>query len=304
MKNAFLLGLEEKGLEICHTILDSGTPSDKEEAILFIADYSFSKILVKQSNNEVDGVDLRRSVTFYNKYLNEYPSGKYSKIVQLRLSFINDYFEFQKVYDRILRGAVVENYIIRQKFKYMFEVLFTYSQPNRYKIFVDSEVEQNTHELLINYLDEIIVNYPNYEPTAMYLKILAKLQSLTNIEYFSSNYLPYEHKFISKKKKYNPKKHISFFTKEYLDAKQELTTLLDSITAKYPTENLVLDLHLIFAEAFLTKNDDDEISRETLEHLEYILKNDEDKLSMRYLMTKEYLLNNKFEISGDNKKTK
>jgi len=299
MENAFHLGLEKKGLEICHNILDNGSDSEKEEAIFFVADYSFSKIMAYQSNSGGDGIDLRRAIIFYNKYLNEYPSGKYSKIIQLRLSFLAQNYEKQNAYDEILKDVRAEKYIVHQKYKFLFEILFTYTQPEAYKIFKDTEKGQNTRQLLINYLDEIIVNYPNYELSATYMKILTKIQRVSNLECFSSNYLQYNTGHFIAKDSRIAGSTTSFINVKYLEYTKHLTNLLDSLSAKYPSDNLVLDLHLIFAEAFFSKNDNDEINEETLQHLEYVLKNEKDKLSMRYMLTKEYILNNKFEIVSD-----
>ena len=181
MKNAFQLGLEKRGLEICHEILDNGTSSEKEEATYLVAEYLFTKVMTRISKKEQNVDEAKRAIYFYQKYIEEFPSGKYTKIVQLRLNFIKEVIEVDNIYGSLLNIASEEYYIVQQKFKYLFEILLKYSQPNPLKVFTESEIEQNTQQLLINYLDEIIVNYPNYELPSTYLKILVKLQlSLMN----------------------------------------------------------------------------------------------------------------------------
>ena len=258
--------------------------------------------MTRISKKEQNVDEAKRAIYFYQKYIEEFPSGKYTKIVQLRLNFIKEVIEVDNIYGSLLNIASEEYYIVQQKFKYLFEILLKYSQPNPLKVFTESEIEQNTQQLLINYLDEIIVNYPNYELPSTYLKILVKLQPLTGVEYISSNYLSYDYKKIEKSAyEYAGDSRISM---EYRSAKQELNIKLNTLSEKFPKEELVLELHLIFADAFITRNKDDEIDNETLKHFEYILENDGDKLGLRYMLTKDFILNNKFEISGDSKKTK
>lgn len=286
MKNCFILGLSEKGLEIASELLSKAEYTDvREEAVYYIAEFFFVIGLRAEEDNVYD---LSRAYTYYVVYSNDYPNSKYSEAVHKKIKTLESYFgEFIK-FQNLLDFTESEALVVDKKLLFATKTLFWYGNPDIFKFFSDTESEQSSIELLDRYFDEIIINHPDFEMYAYYYKILARFSKIAGRGFAKEGLLKFN------VDRFTLHSGSSSYTSKGKEFKVELEEMLKPLSEKYPSHPLVLNLHLIYADFFMLKIDD-KFDSDTKQHLEFVVKNEPDKTHPRYLLAKEFLLSNKFQ---------
>ena len=292
MRNALLLGLETKGLEICNDLISLNEYKEyRSQAIFYIAEYFLSKTF-----NENDDINfVNKAYTFYSLYEKDYPNGDYIKIIKERKRFLENNFLIGLKFGIMLDSLYNEAMIVEKKLDFA-TALLKFGNPNIFVFFNESEFNRDSKEIVDKYFDEIIINYPEFEEYAYYYKILLKLSNFKEVDFVSEGILPF------KKKNYKSKAGFSNtpLTDADKKAKIDIYNDLRILDSKYPSHPLTLNLHLILSKVFMTV-DGDVIDAGTLRDLQFILNNDQDQTDIRYMLAKEFILNNKFEKEGSEK---
>lgn len=290
MKNAFVVGLIDKGLEIGIELMSrSEYSSVREDATFYIAELFFlSAISSEESNTQVEYAS--KSYTYYLVLNNDYPNSQYNSIISSRIdvltTFYSEYIEFRNRLDPLLN----ESSIVAKKLDLATQ-LYSFVNPNPYTFFLEGELEQSSVAILDRYFDEIIINYPEFEIYAYYLKILSRLSTIDGIKFFKDGILDFEvDKVIIN---LIAAKNSGSVFKAGLYLKNELSKMLAKLDIKYSHHPLLLNMHLIFAKVFMAEYGG-KIDSDTKFHLEFVVQNEKDKTHPRYLLAKEFLLNNKF----------
>ncbi|MCH7963154.1 MAG: hypothetical protein IH852_04360 [Bacteroidetes bacterium] len=286
MKNCFVLGLSEKGLEIAIELLSRPEYADvKEETVFYIAEFFF---VVGLGAKEIDIHNLNKAYTYYKVYNHDYPNSVYTDVVNKRLhtleSYYGDWITFRNLYDIIENEAL----IVEKKLSFATKKLFWFSNPNLFKFFSYTESEQSSIELLDRYFDEIIVNHPDFEVYAYYYKILARFSKIRGRSLVKEGLLDLN------VDKFQLHLNVEELTDKGFKFRIELEEMLRPLSEKHPNHPLVLNLHLIYANYFKLI-DDEKFDSYTKKHLEFVVQNEPDKTHPRYLMAKEFLLSNKFQ---------
>ena len=290
MKNAFVVGLIDKGLEIGVELMSRNEYSSvREEATFYVAELFFLYALsTDESQIQVDYAS--KAYTYYLVLSNDYPNSNYITTISARISFLKTFFSEYLKFQNLLNPLLNESNIVADKLDFI-TGLYSFSHPNPYVYFLEGELDQSSVEVLSRYLDEVIINHPDFEIYAYNLKILAKLSTLVGIDFFKDGILEFDVEKISfKGSGYYSSKDLS---KAQL-LKNELLLILAELDVKYPHHPLLLNLHLIFAKIFMYKSGS-LIDYATKKHLEFVVQNELDKTHPRYLLAKEFLLNNSFE---------
>jgi hypothetical protein len=289
MRNAFLLGLDTKGLEICNDLISLDQNKDyRSETIFFIADYFLQKAF--SEDNSI--IFINKAYTFYSLYEKDYPNGKDIRAIKNRKRFLeNNYFN-NIIYGLFLDSLQNERLIVERTLEFSMKLL-KFKEPNIFEYLEESKFNdsQGTEN---KYFDDIIINYPEFEIYAYYYKILLKLSQFKGVNFVSEGILPFDNKDYQIEPYGNQP-----LSDDDINAQHEVHQLLDVLDAKYPNHPITLNLHLIFCKIFMTRHDG-KFNNETLKHLQYILNNDNDQTDYRYMLAKEFILNNKFE-EGESK---
>lgn len=291
MKNSFVVGLIDKGLEIGVELMSRTEYSAvREEATFYVAELFFLEaISTEKLEDQVSYAS--KAYTYYLVLNNDYPSSNYLSTISARISFLKTFFSEYLKFQDLLNPLLNESNIVADKLDFV-TALYSFTYPNPYIYFFEGELDQSSVEVLARYLDEVIINYPEFEIYAYNLKILAKLSTIDGIDFFKDGVLEFDvEKIKSSGSDYYSSKDQS---KKFLALKNELLSDLTSLDAKYPHHPLLLNLHLIFAKIFMTKSGD-LIDNQTKKHLEFVVQNELDKTHPRYLLAKEFLLNNSFQ---------
>ena len=277
MKNSFILGLPEKGLETGAELMSRNEYADvREDATFYIAELFFTLAI-----QEDDNINPSKAYTYYLVLQKEYPNSKYATTVNRRINNLIAFFQNNALFRNLFDINQNEATIVQKKLNFT-EKLFTFNFPNAYLFFLDGNNDDPTSEVLSRYYDEIIVNIPEFEIYASYYKMISKLGQYWGNEYLSDGWLKYNRDMITFKK-----------GKAGLNLQTTLNKDLDNLSLKYPHHPLTLNLHLIFAKSFLDKTEG-VIDSETKQHLEFVIQNELDKTHPRYLLAREFLLNNNF----------
>lgn len=294
MKTAFLLGLDAKGLDICHDILTKDEYSAiKPQTLYFIAEYFFYKGIA----DTIEADKVNRAYYFYNALVKDFPSSEYSRKAEKRIDELK-----KNNVANILFGEALDEYEIERRIVYKkFQSANTLIQfhPISGVLFLNDYLEADPIFTVNKYLDDIIVNNPKYEIYGYYYKILSYLDQFSRINILSQTIIPYD-----KSKIYSQYKSLDkydYFNKynqsEWKKIDQRmviLDSLINVLDQKYPKHPITLDLHFIYSQVLMKKLDD-RLNQKCFKHLNYILKNDDDKVGLRYVLSKELVLNNKFE---------
>lgn len=291
MKNAFVVGLIDKGLEISVELMSRSEYSTvREEATFYVAELFFLEAI---STDELqDQVSYAsKAYTYYLVLNNDYPASNYLATISDRISFLKTFFSEYLKFQDLLNPLLNESNIVANKLDFV-STLYSFSYPNPYIYFFEGDLDQSSVEVLARYLDEVIINYPAFEIYAYYLKILAKLSLIDGIDFFKDGVLEFDvEKIPLKTSDYYSSSDLS---KKIQLLKKELLSTLALLDVKYPHHPLLLNLHLIFAKIFMTKSGG-LIDNETKKHLEFVVQNELDKTHPRYLLAKEFLLSNSFQ---------
>jgi len=288
MKHCFFLGLSDKGIEIASELLSRPEYSDVREKTVFqIAELFF---IIGVGKDDI--TNLSQAYTYYTIYNKDYPNSPYSDIVKKRITTLETYYGDLIAFRNL--DAIIENEaeIVNKKLSFATKTLFWFANPNIYKFFDYTDSEQSSIELLDRYFDEIIVNNPAFEIYAHYYKIIARLSKISNLDFVKDGEMVFNAERISIR--YTPDSVPASLSTEAAAFHFELENMLNLLSNKYPHHALVLNLHLIYANLFMLKNNE-KIDSGTKKHLEFVVQNELDKTHPRYMLAKEFLLNNKFE---------
>ncbi len=275
MINAFLLGLEDKGREIAHEILSEDRYSNVQEQTLFFVAEKFLTDGIRNDDND----KFMKAHRLYSTFIDRFPDSEYMGNIVYRKNFIESQVAHLKLfllYDYFY-SAEVE--IIQSKLN-VAELFLNIIEPNPYKLFLESEYNQDGVTIMNKYLSDIMINHPMFEVYGYYQKILISLDAFDGVTTTS--------KGIAEEA---PHRNLPISRTGYHG--QIAYSLLDEMSEKYPAHPLTLDLHLLFGKIFMERSGD-RIDRQTLDHLQFILRNDPDKLSPRYLLAREFVENNSF----------
>ena len=137
MKNAFLLGLENKDLEICNDLISLNEYKEyRSQSIFYLAEYFLYKAF-----NENDNIGfINKAYTFYSLYEKDYPNGEQIKIIHERKKFLENRFLTGIGFRVILDSLYNENIIVSKKLDFATELL-KFSKPNIFDFFVKSNKE-------------------------------------------------------------------------------------------------------------------------------------------------------------------
>jgi hypothetical protein len=292
MVNAFLLGMNETGLEICHDLISKEENiSVRPNALFYIAEHF---LLTGFFNGGADLKDIKKAYTFYNIYKDDYPDGEYKDIVNHRIQYLESNFNSNVLFYNLMNicenERVIVNNILRNT-----NLILEFKGKSPFEFFLEGDFNQSPQFIVNKYYDEIIINHPTFEIYAYYSKIITYIDSLSEEPFYEEGILPYEHKTIVTIWKASMANDPSAMQNPYIYSriKNQIYKLLDFLDENYTTHTLTLDLHLIISKIFMEKKKN-KFNFETLKNLQYILTNDPDHLSIRYLLAKEFVSNNKF----------
>lgn len=276
LRNAFLLGMDERGLEIGLEIISKAEyKAERENGLKLLGDYFLYKAI---STEENDLGFAKRAYAMYSMFINDFPNSKNIKIVDLQLKTLTNLFKDLELFGELYSEYSVEASIVNELYEYgeMYE-LFSDEKPlTGWQLLLQTE---SKFQVANKYYDTIILNYPKFEVYGYYLKVMSYINNYkrwtTDVDW---------HKKIGVKNR----------TNIYDDTKKIVDYYLDILDKKYPRSNYTLDAHFTFAghlwnHQFLKKKDRIE---QTKYHLEKILKNDKDTLGARYVLTKEFVIRN------------
>jgi len=294
MKNAFVLGLVDKGLENALELMSYKEYSDyRERAIFYMAEYFF----IASLNGKGDFSLASKSYTYYLVLKNDFPSSQFIKTVDERLKYLTANFSYTAQFRNLLDQTENEASLVATKLLFA-ETLYSFKNPDPYSIFLEDNSKVSSSQILDRYFEEIITNHPEFEIYANYYKVISLLSQYEGVDYIESGLLDYDvtkysldlikletepDAFDKKISFQNAKKHKDVIDKVILD-----------LSTKYTHHPITLNLHLIVAKVFINKKNG-KFSNEVKQHLEYVVKNELDKTNPRYLLAREFLLNNKFE---------
>jgi hypothetical protein len=290
MKNALILGLNDKGLEIGAELMSRSEYSDvREEATFYIAELFF--LLAAESEEFQSKISFaNKAYTYYLVLQNDYPSSQFDQTIFNRIKLLISYYKDYTSFRDLLNPLLNEASMVEDKLRFVTK-LFNLRDPNPYIFFLTGISDQLSIEILDRYFDEIIINHPEFEIYAYYYKILAHLSLIKDIDFFKDGLIAFDSKKIFLR---NSDSMGSSFSKEGKELKNKLNDILSSLSSKYPNHSLTLNLHLIFARIFMNVSRR-KIDIETKQHIEFVVQNELDKTHPRYLLAKEFLISNNFD---------
>ena len=290
MINAFVLGLDGKGIEIGHEIISKKEfESIREPTLVWLADFYFNNFLI---DGELHFSAAERSYTLYSMVLKDYPSSPLKEYVLTRMALIESFFYDLSVFGNKYSSSNHEMQTIRRKFQ-ISDLYFKSGNVDlaaKYEMLFDTDSKFST---AIAYIDAIIVNHPEYEIYGYYQKIMLLLSVYDRWylkEVLSQSGIDEDRKIYPEVKKvFSPHNIIA----------SEVLSYLEYLDKNYPSSQLTLEAHFMFS-AFIwndirnfkglgSKSIKHDIVRK---HLEYIMKNAPDKLGIRYILAKEFIIKN------------
>lgn len=290
MKNAFILGLPQKGLEISVELLSLKKYSNvREDVVFYIADFFLLNAL-RTENKEETNKFVNKAYTYYIVYQNDYPNSKFSKIVNSRVEMLKSLFQDRMLIRDMNDYLENENAIVKNKLDFV-KTLFYFPKINPYTFFLRGLEDLKPIGILDRYFDEIIVNHPDFKVYGFYGKIISRLSMFENVNFVKDGIIKFDvdklEKDTNEYEEDNPKIY------KVIDLKNNVNKLLDSLNINYPHHPITLNLHLIIAKVFMSKTSDG-YDYSTKKHLEYVLQNEVDKTSPRYMFAREFLLDHNF----------
>jgi hypothetical protein len=281
MNNAFLLGLNQIGLETGLNIITYCKNSDTlSQTNLYLGNFFLYQTIPKEWPERSE---LKRAHTFFTRANTE----QASEIVRIEaLEKINliEFIALMNDWSLDSRTEIeIANQVIERKLKTS-TLYGSITSPDPIANFISGEFEKSSVSLIEKFLDELIVNYPEYDLYLYYQKLLLTLSSLNGTDFVT---LSGGRKFTKIDRSLDQKSANILIGKI-----QGIVEVLDS---KYPEHPLTLDSHLIVAKSLMIKDPfGGKIDFQTLQRLQQILVADKNKLGFRYLMVKEFVATNKF----------
>lgn len=284
MKNAFLLGLREDGLKLCLELISKPEFTNyKEEAEYYISERFFYEFITQDKPSmEI----INQSYTFYTKYSQEYPNGKYIELVKSRISHIRNTFSNYLAFGILDDNLQNERKIVSKYFEY-FDLFAEIQPPNWYDFYFEGNNEQSI-KVVDNYYENIAKNYPNFSIYALNNIFFIKLSPLYKTGLVKSKLLKLEGEDKTVYRDINKEKE------KILKSAEEVLQRMIEVA---PLNSLTFDAHLILAYNYTTRNMWGKLvlDKKVLDLLNYVLNNEKDITSPRYILTKEFILNNKFD---------
>jgi len=290
MVNAFILGMDEKGVSIGHEIISKKEFENiREKTLIWLADFYFNDFLI---DRELSFSAAERSYTLYSLVLDNYPNGQYKNYIQTRRAMIESFFYDLTVFGSRYSSANQELQTIRRKFQ-ISDLYFKSKDVDvmaKYEMFFDTESKFST---AIAYIDAIILNHPEYAIYGYYQKIMLLL-SVQDRWYLKS---VLEQSGIDEDRTIYPEVKRVFSPANIIAS--EVLGYLKYLDKNYPTAQLTLEAHFMFS-AYIW-NDDKNFGAIGLKsvkedivktHLQYIMEHDLDKLGLRYILAKEFIIKN------------
>lgn len=276
LRNAFILGLDEMGLEIGLEVISKAEyKTERENGLILLGDHFFYKAISTDSTEIMDVDFARKAYALYNMIINDYPKSKNKEIVEFQIKTLENLFT-----DLGLFGEYsVEASTVEKLYKLgdMYELYSDEKPSTGFQLLLKTA---SKFQVANKYYDTIILNHPKFEVKGYYLKVMSYIN---NYNHWSTDKLWY--KKIGLKDKSKPYEATTKIVNDYL-------AILDK---KYPSSNYTMDAHFTFAGQIwngiyaLPKKDR---TVRTKYHLEKILANDTDKLGLRYVLTKEFVIRN------------
>jgi len=280
MRNAFLMGLDSKGLDICHNIISNKSNPEREKSLFYIAEYFLSKSF------EDSAKSINKAYTFYEMYEFDYKNGAYISVVKERKSYLESYYSEQLQLVDYLNKNYNEETIVERKLKIL-ESFFHFNLPKPFDFYSKNENAKSGLDLVERYCDDIILNHPNFAIVGHYIKTIAYLSQLSGNDFIQDGIFDFKTEKILNYDSYPQN------VKKFLAQKEKIYNIIKIIDDKFPHHYLTLNLHLILSNVFFQKKDG-KIDSSTLANLEYVLKNSP-KLSFENTLVKEFILKNQFE---------
>jgi hypothetical protein len=288
MRTAFLMGLDSKGMDICHNIISNKSNPEREKSLFFIAEYFFSKSF------EDSAYSVNKAYTFYTIYESDYKNGEYISVVKDRKNYLETFYSGKLQYVDYLNKFYNERIIVERKLKFL-ESMFNFNSPNPFEFYKNSDTTRSDLDLVIRYCDDIILNHPNFALLGYYVKTLAYLSQMPDINYIQNGVFSIK-KYIRKPGLFENQSTTQIYNEtvnnSISEAKSKVFDIMKILDDKYPNESLTLELHLLVTNVFMRKVNG-KIDKSTLSNLEYVLKNSSN-LSFANFLIKEFILKNQF----------
>ena len=279
--NAFLMGLNDKAQELSLEIISSEKYIEQRENILYMLSEFYFSEAIKKDSLEI----AQRAYTFYGMFLKDYPDSDKSEVVSLRLKFLHT--QFKKL--QLAGEYLSKTYNTFNEVNKLIDIATFYELSDDYKnnenkntnnldqLFIDTK---NPFQVADKYYDNIILNYPNFAAYGYYFKIKNYLSQSTR--WSSGDWM----NAIGQDPALN-----NFKTTCAI-----VTLMLKDVREKYPKNEYVLDLHVMYASTiwntstqWINKKDKKKITQELLQ---YVLENDENKTGYRFNIVKEFIIRN------------
>lgn len=275
LRNAFLLGMEEKGLEIGLEIISKAEYKvERENGLILLGDHFLYKAISTDST-EIKNVDFaRKAYAMYNMFINDYPKSNNKEIVEFQIKTLENLFTDLELFGEYS----VEVSIVEKLYKFgdMYELYSDENPSTGFQLFFKTASKL---QVANKYYDTIILNHPKFEVRGYYLKVMSYIN---NYNRWSADKLWY--------KKIGLKDN----RKPYVATTKIVNNYLAILDKKYPRSNYTMEAHFTFAGHIWNNyslNNKDRLVQ-TKYHLEKILANDIDKLGLRYVLTKEFVIRN------------
>lgn len=286
MINAFILGLDQKGIEIGHEILSNKEyESVREKTIVWLADHYFNDFLI---DGELKYSSAERSYTLYVMILDNYPSSDYRDYAKTRKILIESFFHDLTIFGNRYNIANHELQTIRRKFE-ISDLYFKTDEVDvlaKYEMLMDTKYKFSS---AIAYIDAIIVNHPEYEIYGYYQKIMLMLSVID--DWYLKEAL--KQSGIDPNRKIDPL--LKKAMKPYSIIASEVLSYIEYMDAKYPNSQFTLEAHFMFS-AYIWN--DPYIKSKSVKHnivkphLQYIMEHDTEMLGLRYILAKEFIIKN------------
>jgi len=295
-QNYLILGSEEKGIQVGIELISLDKHKSVREKTLFtLAEYYFTTGIIQSKNADnsvyTDNIQyLNNAYSLYLKIQNDYKDSKLKEVVEKRIKFLEDTYETALIFRDLYNQNENERVIAEKKINFM--NLFIIRDNEMPYLFFRKGEDIDTYELMNKYLDDIIVNSPDYGVYAYYDKLLAEISRRRNIEIIRGRF---EDKSFPQVNYFDDKVHN--YRAETYDKNEIINNtenILNTLIEKYPNHPLTIRAILVAVSYFIKDKVWDYNGQEVKKWLEIAIKNDEDKLGIKFLLTKEYLLKTNF----------
>jgi hypothetical protein len=284
MVNAFILGLDEKGLNIGQEIISLDEhKSIREKSLFFLAEYFFSMAI--SSEDEIYGLQTsKRSHKLYSMFQTDYPDSDYSDIIEQRLFLLTNFYNSLNLYGELYSDFNTKALAVQR----LYDIGNIYDNVETSNVYDLVKLYKGTNskiKVAHKYYDELIINHPEFEIIGYYLKIMSFLDDTDKWD--SGKYY---------KDSINDDNPPSIKPIVRAKIEKHVSKMIDYLDQHYPSHPYTLDIHLAYA----MKKDNfpgvgiskKEIKKLILKDLEHIVTHDKDKTGLRYIFAKEYIIKN------------